>query len=133
MIHSRALRLCVGAFRTTHVEALQVDCGELPLRIRQDKLALAYWARLKGSSEGHPASTATGECWEQGVGKQRAYGWTIGQKVVEYRLGNRETGPAIALGNVPLRLFLKPSVDVDKIEGRREWGEDMRRCVERCR
>jgi hypothetical protein len=74
-IQSRVLRLCVGAFRLTPVEALQVDSGKLPLRKRPDKLA---WARLKESSEGHPAVTATGECWEQGVGKQRAYGWTIG-------------------------------------------------------
>jgi hypothetical protein len=66
-IQSRALRLCVGVFRTTPVVVLQVDgelSGELPLRIRQDKLALAYWARLKGSSKGHPAVMATGECWE---------------------------------------------------------------------
>jgi hypothetical protein len=27
--------------------------------------------------------------------------------------------------------FLKPSVDVDMIEGRREWGEDVRPHVER--
>ena len=47
-----------------------MDSGELPLRIKRAKLALAYWARLKGSSEGHPAVTATGECWEGGVGKQ---------------------------------------------------------------
>ena len=46
-IQSRALSLCVGAFRMTPVEALQVDSGELPLRIRRDKIALAYWARLK--------------------------------------------------------------------------------------
>ena len=53
------------------------------------------------------------------------------QKVVEYGLGKREIGPEIALGKVPPWLFPKPSVDVDMIEGRGEWGEDVRRCVER--
>ena len=65
------------------------------------------------------------------MGKQSVYWWTIGQKVVEYGLGEREIGPAIAVGNVPLWLFTKPSVDVDRIEGSREWDEDVRRCVER--
>lgn len=50
------------------------------------------------------------------MGKQRA----IGQKVVEYGLGENEIGPANALGKVPPWLFPKPSVDVDMIEGRRE-------------
>lgn len=40
-------------------------------------------------------------------------------------------GPAIALENVPPWLFLKPSLDVDMIEGRREWGGDVIWCVER--
>lgn len=44
----------------TPVEALQVNRGELPLRIRWDKLAIAYWVTLKGSSEGYPAVTANG-------------------------------------------------------------------------
>lgn len=39
-----------------------MDSGELPLRIRQDKLALAYWVRLKGCSEGH----LTGRIWTGG-------------------------------------------------------------------
>ena len=73
---------------------------------------------------------ATGECWERGVGKQRTYGWTIRQKVVEYGQGEREIGPAIALGTIPLRLFPKPSIDVDMIDGRREWAEDVRLCME---
>ena len=51
--------------------------------------------------------------------------------MVEYGLWEREIGPAIAVGNVPLWLFTNPSVDVDRIEGSREWDEDVRRCVER--
>ena len=62
------------------------------------------------------------------MGKQRAYRWTIGQKVVEYGLGESEIEPAI--GNVPPWLFLKPIVDVDIIEGRREWGETVCVCGE---
>ena len=46
-IQSTALRVCVGAFRTTPVEALQVDSGELPLRMRKDKLALLYWPEIE--------------------------------------------------------------------------------------
>jgi hypothetical protein len=47
--------------------------------------------------------------------------------------GEKERGPAIALGKVPLWLFPKSSVDVDMIEGRKEWGKDLRKCVVRYR
>lgn len=60
----RALMMCDGAFKTTLAEALQVDSGEMPLSLRRVKLALAYWARLKGSMVDHPTLTVMEDCWE---------------------------------------------------------------------
>ena len=61
VVQKSALRLCVGVFRTTSVEAMQVEVGEKPLELRRDKLALAYWVRLKGRGKGHPAVEAVNE------------------------------------------------------------------------
>ena len=41
-IQNQALRLCLGAFRTTPVESLQIEANEPPLSLRRNKLALQY-------------------------------------------------------------------------------------------
>ena len=41
-IQNQGLRICLGAFRTTRIESLQVEAGELPLSLRRDKLSLQY-------------------------------------------------------------------------------------------
>lgn len=55
-IQFRALRLCIGAIRTTPTNALLVEPDELPLYLRRSKLSLAYWVELKGSGEEQPAT-----------------------------------------------------------------------------
>jgi len=52
---SQGLRICCGAFRSSPVAALQVETGELPLRLRRVKLMYTYWVNLQGHSCGHPA------------------------------------------------------------------------------
>lgn len=42
---AQALRTCCGAIRSFPVNALQVETGELPLRLRRIKLMLAYWIK----------------------------------------------------------------------------------------
>jgi ribonuclease HI len=44
-IHHSALRLCSGAFRTSPVESLYVDCYEMPLNLRRDILSFQYYFR----------------------------------------------------------------------------------------
>ena len=41
-IHHQGLRLALGAFRTSPVESLYVEAGELPLELRRIKLSLQY-------------------------------------------------------------------------------------------
>jgi len=48
-IQNQALRLCLGAFRTSPVESLQVEANEPPLAIRRNKLALQYAVKLKSN------------------------------------------------------------------------------------
>ena len=48
-IHHQGFRLALGAFRTSHVESLCVEAGELPLQQRRIKLSLQYVTKLKSS------------------------------------------------------------------------------------
>ena len=53
-IHHQGLRLALGAFRTSPVESLYVEAGELPLEQRRVKLSLQYVTKLK-STPSNPA------------------------------------------------------------------------------
>ena len=48
-IHHQGIRLALGAFRTSPVESLYVEAGELPLEHRRIKLSLQYVTKLKSS------------------------------------------------------------------------------------
>ena len=53
-IHHQGLHLALGAFRTSPVESLYVEAGELPLEHRRIKLSLQYVTKLK-STTSNPA------------------------------------------------------------------------------
>jgi hypothetical protein len=73
--------MCDGAFKTTSVEAFQVDTGEMPLAHRRVKMALAYWARLKGSMANHPTLTVLEECWDYEQYQKKGFDPEIGKSV----------------------------------------------------
>ena len=49
-IQNLSLRLCLGAFRTSPIESLQVEANEPPLSIRRNRLALQYAIKVKSNS-----------------------------------------------------------------------------------
>ena len=53
-VHHQGLRLALGAFRTSPVESLYVEAGDLPLEHRRIKLSLQYVTKLK-STPSNPA------------------------------------------------------------------------------
>ena len=53
-VHHQGLRLALGAFRTSPVESLYVEAGELPLEHRRIKLSLQYVTKLQ-STPSNPA------------------------------------------------------------------------------
>jgi ribonuclease HI len=57
-IHHSALRLCIGAFRTSPVESLYVDSCEAPLNLRREILSLQYFFRIS-SYHNHPMNFHT--------------------------------------------------------------------------
>lgn len=46
-VHHQAIRLCLGAYRSSPVESLYAESGELPLEFRRQMLQLQYYARTK--------------------------------------------------------------------------------------
>ncbi len=66
VIQAQALRLCCGAFKTTHVSALQVEVDEITLQIRRKQLMMNYWVNLQSHSEDrHPTVKVLLPCWEK--------------------------------------------------------------------
>ncbi|GFX26145.1 RNase H domain-containing protein [Trichonephila clavipes] len=45
-VHHMALRICSGAFRTSPVQSLYVNCHQLPLDLRRRKLSLAFYFKI---------------------------------------------------------------------------------------
>ncbi|GFV64260.1 RNase H domain-containing protein [Trichonephila clavipes] len=52
-VHHMALRICSGAFRTSPVQSLYVNCHQLPLDFRRRKLSLAFYFKIL-SVPSHP-------------------------------------------------------------------------------
>jgi len=59
-VQNGALRLCLGAFRTSPIPSLQVEANELPLTLRREKLTLQYITKLKSTPD-NPAYTCVFE------------------------------------------------------------------------
>lgn len=64
VVQSQALCICSGAFRTSPVNALQVEMGEMPLELRRLPFRMRYWAGVKCHSEYHPVKNLLKDCWE---------------------------------------------------------------------
>jgi hypothetical protein len=54
---------------------MQVEMGEMPLRIRRVKLMLAYWVNLQGHCDTHPAKSVLKDCWEHNESHLVSFGW----------------------------------------------------------
>jgi Reverse transcriptase (RNA-dependent DNA polymerase) len=49
-VQNSALRICLGAFRTSPIASLHVEAGEMPLNLRREKLTLQYVLKLESNS-----------------------------------------------------------------------------------
>lgn len=110
-VQAKALRACSGAFRTTPIPALLVEMGEMPLRIRRDKLGLHYWAKLRGTTYSSTAECMMEESWEfSGEDKKTNFFHTIKQKADSIGLSQFEV-----TGNVwsPQPFWQLPEPEVD--------------------
>ncbi len=123
-IQFRALRISIGAVKTTPTNALLVEANELPLYLRRSKLSLVYWVKLKGSGEEQPAIKVLNDCWEYAQQRKfKGFGWNIQTVAEEYGLNRVEYGPNTVWGNVPPWILPVPKVNFHLIEQKRVWAE----------
>ena len=117
-----ALRLSLGAIRSTPVNALLVGAGEMPLSLRREKLALAYWSRLRGAGESQPAKKVLDDCWEYSL-RGSGFGWTVGAAAEKYGMSVLDIGPHTVWGAVPPWIFPVPEVDFGLMGRKADWVE----------
>ena len=101
VVQYKALRLCYGAFKTTPVAAIQVEMGEMPLRLRREQLALVYWANLKGHNSDHPSKKVLLPCQEKEKKQSPSFGWTIEQMVQGMEVSALNVSSTVMYSRVP--------------------------------
>ena len=87
-IQYKALRLCIGAIKSSPINAVLIEAGETPLEIRREKLALSYWVRLQGSGEENISNRILQDCWEYAKFQGRGFGWTSKERTRAYGVEN---------------------------------------------
>lgn len=113
VLQAQALRICSGAFKTSPVSAIQVEMGEMPLRIRRVKLMLAYWVNLQGHCDSHPAKSILKDCWEHNESHLTSFGWIGDVKAASIGLNKIQYCPTVPISSIPPWLFPLPRVDLN--------------------
>ena len=89
IIQSTCLRLACGAMRSTAVDSLQQECGELPLKLRRKRAVLRYTAKLKMTTD-NPASTILDDSWHLHYAK-----WKNGREPIQLQTKDFISGSEI--------------------------------------
>ncbi len=110
VMQAKALRLILGAVKTTPIAAVQVETSETALFIRQ-KLAMAYWINLQGQRDNHPVREVLNDCWEILNATGKGFAWKIKGWVNEDGLDSKPW------------LLTQPEIDIKLHENRREMVE----------
>ncbi len=105
---AQALRICPRAFKSS----LQVETGEMPLRIRRVKIMLAYWINIQGHSGVHPTKAILQDCSEHSRTNYYSFGWIGNVNAQNASLSQLQVSPTVALSTEPPCKFTKPSVDI---------------------
>ena len=99
-IQSQCLRVCCGALRSTPINALQVDCGEMPLELR--RLQLQCKAMLKYKSfKNHPTNTCFQNGWQEEYGVFKDSFRTIYSKTKDIIENLPKANDIIVVENIP--------------------------------
>ena len=107
-VHNSALRLALGAFRTSPVQTLYAESGEMPLNLRRQQLAMQYFDKIKQDIH----SPVYRVVMDESVDRERAN--TFAAKIQEIR---RECGlidlPVYEVKPLVDPVWLVPSVCAD--------------------
>ncbi len=114
VLQAQALRICSGSFLVSSlVSSMQVEIGEMPLRIRRVKLMMAYWVNLQGQNELHPVKSVLTECWEHNETNYTSFGWIGNAKARNIGLHQLQYSNTVSICSIPPWLFPLPNVDLN--------------------
>ena len=122
-IQFKALRIALGAIKTTPTSALLVEAEETPLSLRFIKLSITYWVRLQGSPN-NPAVSVLKDCWEY-YKKSSGFGWNIEKTAEQYGMKQFEFSPALVLSGVPPWILPSPKIDTELLNKKKEHPNDL--------
>ncbi len=91
----------LGAVKTTPIAALQVETSEMPLFLRRQKLAMAYWINLQGQRDNHPVREVLNDCWEILNATGKGFAWKIKGWVNEDGLDSKSLAPIVVISPIP--------------------------------
>ncbi|XP_052446090.1 uncharacterized protein LOC127987735 [Carassius gibelio] len=120
IIQSKALRICCGAVKTSPVDAIGVEMGEMPLDIRREKLAITYWVNLQQSANNHLTPKVLEECWEYSYDGGHSFGWKSRVWAKECCMDNKIFCPSIPLTDTPPWKVPEPLVDLSLLDKPKE-------------
>ena len=109
VVHNLGLRICSGAYRTSPIESIYVDCNQLPLDLRREELSLRYYHRLNGCSS-NPAKRALAqrESHKFKTRSSKPFQVRLEEEVEEEDLLNQEVTP---IGFLKVPPWLVPKAD----------------------
>lgn len=120
LVQYQALRICMGAIKTSPVAAMQVELGEMPLDLRRDQLSLVYWANIMGHQEGHIGLQSLMDCQERRNDRVGSFGWVIGEMAREVEIRDLPVCPTVPFAETPWWTLQLPLVDLGLLEAREE-------------
>ena len=97
-IQFKAIRIALGAIKTTPTNALLIESEESPFSLRYIKLSLTYWVRLMGSVN-NPAISVLRDCWEYQK-ESKGFGWIINSIAERYGIKELKFSPSLVLSAV---------------------------------
>jgi ribonuclease HI len=83
VIQNNCLRIACGAMNNTSVQALQQECGELPMHLRMKQALLRYTAKISTSST-NPSREILLDSWENHYGRYRQQKGPIYSQVSDF-------------------------------------------------
>lgn len=122
-IQYRALRICMGAVKSTPVNALMVEANEMPLELRRKKLSLIYWKKMESYSGSHIGKEVLNNCWEYIDKKGRGFGWEINSLAKKLKMNEIECSMSPVWGAIPPWILPDVVIDLEILEKIREWEE----------
>jgi len=88
VLQNVCLKIACGSMRGSAIDALQQECGELPLKLRRERSILRYTAKIS-TSYNNPASSTLNESWHLYYGKYKPGTEPVQMQVSKFLMQNK--------------------------------------------